>query len=83
MTSNQDAGISKTPTRGAVASMFGLAAEELRQGSSRHVVALPRQIAMYLAKQMTDASLHEIGRHFGGRHNTTVMHSIAKIPATE
>jgi chromosomal replication initiator protein len=63
----------------AVASMFGLAAEELRQGSSRHVVALPRQIAMYLAKQMTDASLPEIGRHFGGRHNTTVMHSIAKI----
>ena len=63
----------------AVASMFGLSPEELRQGSSRHVVALPRQIAMYLAKQMTDASLPEIGRHFGGRHPTTVMHSIAKI----
>jgi chromosomal replication initiator protein len=63
----------------AVAHLFGLSAEELRQGSSRHVVALPRQIAMYLVKQMTDASLPEIGRHFGGRHHTTVMHSIAKI----
>lgn len=63
----------------AVAHLFGLSAEDLRQGSSRHVVALPRQIAMYLVKQMTDASLPEIGRHFGGRHHTTVMHSIAKI----
>jgi chromosomal replication initiator protein len=63
----------------AVAHLFGLSAEELRQGSRRHVVALPRQIAMYLAKQMTDASLPEIGRHFGGKHHTTVMHSIAKI----
>jgi chromosomal replication initiator protein len=63
----------------AVASMFGLSVEELTQRSSRHVVALPRQIAMYLVKQMTDASLPEIGRHFGGRHHTTVMHSIAKI----
>jgi chromosomal replication initiator protein len=63
----------------AVAHLFGLSTEELRAGSSRHDVALPRQIAMYLVKQMTDASLPEIGRHFGGRHHTTVMHSIAKI----
>jgi chromosomal replication initiator protein len=34
---------------------------------------------MYLAKQMTDASLPEIGRYFGGKHHTTVMHSIAKV----
>ena len=38
-----------------------------------------RQIAMYLAKQMTEASLPEIGRQFGNKHHTTVMHSIAKI----
>ena len=40
---------------------------------------VPRQIAMYLAKHMTEASLPEIGRQFGGKHHTTVMHSIAKI----
>ena len=40
---------------------------------------MPRQIAMYLAKQMTEASLPEIGRQFGGKHHTTVMHSIGKI----
>ena len=39
----------------------------------------PRQIAMYLAKHLTDASLPEIGRQFGGKHHTTVLHSIEKI----
>jgi chromosomal replication initiator protein len=63
----------------AVASMFGLSVDELKQATTRHVVVVPRQIAMYLAKQMTSASLPEIGLHFGGRHPTTVMHSIAKI----
>jgi chromosomal replication initiator protein len=41
-------------------------------------VVVPRQIAMYLAKQMTEASLPEIGRQFGNKHHTTVMHSIAR-----
>lgn len=63
----------------AVASLFGLSVEQLRQQSRQQVVALPRQIAMYLSKQMTDASLSEIGQHFGGRHHTTVTQSIAKI----
>jgi chromosomal replication initiator protein len=63
----------------AVASRFGLTVEELKGGSNRRVVVVPRQIAMYLVKQMTDASLLEIGLHFGGKHQTTVMHSIAKI----
>jgi chromosomal replication initiator protein len=40
---------------------------------------VPRQIAMFLAKQMTEASLPEIGRQFGNKHHTTVMHSIGKI----
>jgi chromosomal replication initiator protein len=39
----------------------------------------PRQIAMYLAKQLTEASLPEIGRQFGGKHHTTVLHSVEKI----
>ena len=63
----------------AVAHLFGMPVEELRQNSTQRAVTMPRQIAMYLAKQMTDASLPEIGRHFGGKHHTTVMHSIAKV----
>jgi chromosomal replication initiator protein len=63
----------------AVAQMFGLSTEELRTESRSRDVAFPRQIAMYLAKQLTDASLSEIGQEFGGKHHTTVTHSIAKI----
>jgi chromosomal replication initiator protein len=63
----------------AVVHLFGMPVEELRQKSTRRAVTVPRQIAIYLAKQMTDASLPEIGRHFGGKHHTTVMHSIAKV----
>jgi chromosomal replication initiator protein len=62
-----------------VARKFGVQVEELNKRSMTRVVALPRQMAMYLAKQLTDASLVEIGSHFGGKHHTTVMHSIAKI----
>jgi chromosomal replication initiator protein len=42
-------------------------------------VARPRQVAMYLAKQLTSRSLPEIGRKFGGRDHTTVMHAVKKI----
>jgi chromosomal replication initiator protein len=62
-----------------VARTFGLQVEELNKKSTTRVVAIPRQIAMYLAKQMTDASLMEIGRCLCGKHHTTVMHSFAKI----
>jgi chromosomal replication initiator protein len=63
----------------AVAHMFGLTIEDLSGVSRSRDVALPRQIAMHLAKQLTDASLPEIGRQFGGKHQTSVMHSIARI----
>ena len=42
-------------------------------------VAVPRQIAMYLTKTLTDASLPEIGKDFGGKHHSTVIHSVRKI----
>jgi chromosomal replication initiator protein len=61
-----------------VARQFGLSAEELRRDRTQTVV-IPRHIAIYLIKQMTDASLPEIGKHFGGRHQSTVMQSIAKV----
>jgi chromosomal replication initiator protein len=62
-----------------VARKFGMNVEELNQRSTARVVVLPRQLAMYLAKQLTDASLVEIGNHFGGKHHSTVMYSVAKI----
>jgi chromosomal replication initiator protein len=63
----------------AVAQLFGLSIEELRTESRSREIAFPRQIAMYLAKQLTDASLSEIGQELGGKHHTTVTHSIAKV----
>jgi len=47
--------------------------------SNTRAIAFPRQVAMYLVKQLTTASLPEIGRQFGGKHHTTVLHSINKI----
>jgi chromosomal replication initiator protein len=63
----------------AVAEHFGMRVTELKAKNNSRSVVVPRQIAMYLTKQMTEASLPEIGRQFGGKHHTTVMHSIAKI----
>jgi chromosomal replication initiator protein len=63
----------------AVAESFGMRVAELKQKSNSRQIVVPRQIAMYLAKQLTEASLPEIGRQFGGKHHTTVMHSIGKI----
>ena len=62
----------------AVADRFGVSVETLCRERGR-TVSLPRQIAMYLAKELTEASLPEIGASFGGKHHTTVMHAIAKI----
>ncbi len=58
---------------------FGLRDQELKVRSNSKAIAFPRQIAMYLVKQLTSASLPEIGRQFGGKHHTTVLHSINKI----
>jgi chromosomal replication initiator protein len=62
-----------------VAEQFGMRVAELKQKNNSRQIVVPRQIAMYLAKQLTEASLPEIGRQFGGKHHTTVMHSISKI----
>jgi chromosomal replication initiator protein len=63
----------------AVSEQFGMRVSDLKQKNNSRNVVVPRQIAMYLAKQMTEASLPEIGRQFGNKHHTTVMHSISKI----
>ncbi len=63
----------------AVAERFGVKQSQLKEKSNAKAVVYPRQIAMYLVKELTEASLPEIGRAFGGKHHTTVIHSIDKI----
>src|SRR5271154_2160102 len=58
---------------------FGLRAQDLKIRSNSKVIAFPRQVAMFLVKQLTSASLPEIGKQFGGKHHTTVLPSIHKI----
>ncbi|MGB6876624.1 MAG: chromosomal replication initiator protein DnaA [Candidatus Acidiferrales bacterium] len=58
---------------------FGLRGQDLKVRSNSKAIAFPRQVAMYLVKQLTSASLPEIGRQFGDKHHTTVLHSIHKI----
>ena len=58
---------------------YGIKLSDMHSARRARVVARPRQVAMYLAKQLTPRSLPEIGRRFGGRDHTTVMHAIKKI----
>jgi chromosomal replication initiator protein len=60
---------------------FGLTADELLSPSRAARVAWPRQVAMYLARELTSESLPAIGRHFGGRDHTTVMHALRRTQA--
>lgn len=62
-----------------VAEQFGLQPDELRGPRRNKTVVFPRQIAMYLMRELTPASLTEIGMAFGGRDHTTVLHSLSKI----
>ena len=60
---------------------FGLSAEELLSSARSARVAWPRQVAMYLARELTGASLPAIGRQFGGRDHTTVLHACRRTSA--
>jgi chromosomal replication initiator protein len=62
-----------------VSEHFNLREQDLKVRSNTRAIAFPRQVAMYIVKQLTTASLPEIGRQFGGKHHTTVLHSIHKI----
>ncbi|WP_020400311.1 chromosomal replication initiator protein DnaA [Kordiimonas gwangyangensis] len=62
-----------------VADYFNLRLAEMLSERRARNIARPRQIAMYLSKQLTSRSLPEIGRRFGGRDHTTVMHAVRKI----
>lgn len=62
-----------------VAERFSLKVTELTAKSNAKRVSEPRQIAMFLCKEMTENSLSQIGRMFGGKHHTTVLHAVRKI----
>jgi chromosomal replication initiator protein len=62
-----------------VAEHFNIRIADMHSARRARQVARPRQVAMYLAKQLTSRSLPEIGRKFGGRDHTTVMHAVKKI----
>ena len=62
-----------------VANYYQLKVTDLKSRDSSKAIALPRQVAMYLCKNLTNASLPQIGKSFGGKHHSTVIHSIRKI----
>ena len=62
-----------------VAEHFNIRLSDMHSPRRARAVARPRQVAMYLAKQLTTRSLPEIGRKFGGRDHTTVMHAVKRI----
>jgi chromosomal replication initiator protein len=62
-----------------IADYYRLRPNDLKQRNNSKSISRPRQIAMYLCKTLTSASLPEIGRSFGGKHHTTVIHSIRMV----
>ncbi len=66
----------------SVAEFFGIRPEEMRAKRRTKGVAFPRQVAMYLSRELTDASLPRVGEEFGGRDHTTVMHACQRVRDT-
>ncbi len=64
-----------------VSEYYQLKLADLKSRNNSKSIAMPRQVAMYLCKNLTHASLPEIGRSFGGKHHSTVIHSIRKVEA--
>lgn len=62
-----------------VATAYKLRVQDLKSKTNRADIVLPRQVCMFLCRELTGASLPEIGRRFGGKHHSTVLHSIRKV----
>jgi chromosomal replication initiator protein len=62
-----------------VAEEFGIALQDIKSRRRTKTIVLPRQVAMYISRELTDLSLPEIGAYFGGKDHTTVLHSYNKI----
>ncbi|MBN2338724.1 MAG: chromosomal replication initiator protein DnaA [Acidobacteria bacterium] len=78
-TTEENSAVSPDAILRAVASFFSLKPAQLKAKSNSRPIAVPRQIAMYICKELTHQSLPQIGKDFGGKHHTTVLHSIRKI----
>jgi chromosomal replication initiator protein len=76
---SQEKHISIEQIQRIVAEYFNLKVAEIKSKNNSKAIAQPRQIGMYLCRHLTGASLPEIGRVFGGKHHTTVLHSINKV----
>jgi chromosomal replication initiator protein len=79
LTPNRERRVTTDSIMRAVAAHFDLQPAQLKARCNAPRIAVPRQIAMYLTRELTGASLPEIARAFGGKHHTTVLHSIRKI----
>ncbi len=77
--SEQPEGLTMERIARTVAAHYKLSVEELKSKNNARQIAVPRQVAMYLCKRLTKHSFPEIGREYGGKHHTTVMHSVDKI----
>jgi chromosomal replication initiator protein len=75
----ESSGLSIDLIQKTVATHYRLKVADLKSKNNSRTIAVPRQVAMYLCKTLTKASLPEIGREFGGKHHTTVLHSVNKI----
>ena len=64
-----------------VSDRFGITLDELKGSRRSQEIVYPRQVAMYLSRELTDASLPKIGKEFGGRDHTTVIHATPRSPA--
>ncbi|MGI8545495.1 MAG: chromosomal replication initiator protein DnaA [Aridibacter sp.] len=62
-----------------VSAHYDLSVEEIKSKNNSRQIAVPRQVAMYLCKRLTENSFPQIGKAFGGKHHTTVIHSVDKI----
>ena len=62
-----------------ISDYYGLRVQEIKSKNNSRAITLPRQVCMYICKHLTGASLPQIGREFGGKHHTTVLHSVSKI----
>jgi chromosomal replication initiator protein len=77
--SKEDKPITPSEILRVVATHYGLKVADIKQKSNAKTIAFPRQVAMYLCKELTDKSYPEIGKLFGDKHHSTVMYSVQQI----